>query len=133
MRDAMVTTTMPPRQADLEPTASTGAVFLALPPVVRLDDDQFYDLCRLNRELRLERAPGGGLSIMPPAGGETSRRNAEIARQLGNWARRTRTGTAFDSSCGFILPNCAAASATAAATRRSPASSLRLRYFSWIT
>ncbi len=81
------------------------ALFMHLDPVVRLNDDQFYELCRLNRNLRIERAAGGGMSIMPPAGGETSRRNAEIARQLGNWARRTRTGSSFDSSCGFVLPN----------------------------
>ena len=78
---------------------------MELQPVVRLDDDQFYELCLLNRELRIERVVGGGLSIMPPAGGDTSRRNAEIVRQLGNWARRTGTGASFDSSCGFVLPN----------------------------
>ena len=97
--------TMPPRHAEVGTVAGGGVLFLALPPVVRLDDDQFYELCRWNRELRIERAAGGGLSIMPPAGGETSRRNAEIARQLGNWAGRAGTGTAFDSSCGFVLPN----------------------------
>lgn len=97
--------TMPPRHAEVGTVAGGGVLFLALPPVVRLDDDQFYELCRWNRELRIERAAGGGLSIMPPAGGETSRGNAEIARQLGNWAGRAGTGTAFDSSCGFVLPN----------------------------
>ena len=93
------------RQADHQRVTDDGVLFLALPPVVQLDDDQFYELCRLNRELRIERAAGGGLSIMPPAGADTSRRNAEIARQLGNWARRTGTGTSFDSSCGFVLSN----------------------------
>ena len=127
MRDATVTTTTPPRHADLGPTTSNGVVFLALQPVVRLDDDQFYDLCRLNRELRIERAPGGSLSIMPPAGGETSRRNAEIARQLGNWARRTRTGTGFDSSCGFILPNGAIRSPDASWVRRERLAALTAR------
>ena len=97
--------TMPSRHADSDAASGEGALFLALPPVVRLDDDQFYELCRLNRELRIERAAGGGLSIMPPAGGDTSRRNAEIVRQLGNWTRRDGTGISFDSSCGFLLPN----------------------------
>lgn len=70
--------TTPPRHAELDGDREAGRLFLALRPVVRLDDDQFYELCRLNRELRIERAAGGGLSIMPPAGGDTSRRNAEI-------------------------------------------------------
>ena len=106
--------TMPSRHASLETVSGEGALFLALPPVVRLDDDQFYELCRLNRELRIERAAGGGLSIMPPAGGDTSRRNAEIVRQLANWARRDGTGISFDSSCGFVLPNGAIRSPDAA-------------------
>ena len=97
--------TIPSRHADLDRNIDVGGLFLALPPVVRLNEEQFFELCRLNRELRIERAAGGGLSIMPPAGGETSRRNAEIARQLGNWAKRDGTGTSFDSSCGFVLPN----------------------------
>ena len=106
--------TMPSREADLDRNIDAGGLFLALPPVVRLDEEQFFELCRLNRELRIERAAGGDLSIMPPAGGNTSRRNAEIARQLGNWARRNGTGTSFDSSCGFVLPNGAIRSPDAA-------------------
>ena len=105
---------MPTRPADLDADTEAGRLFLALPPVVRLDDDQFYELCRLNRELRIERAAGGGLSIMPAAGGDTSRRNAEIVRQLANWASRNGAGTCFESSCGFVLPNGAVRSADAA-------------------
>ncbi|MYN66679.1 MAG: Uma2 family endonuclease [Acidobacteria bacterium] len=106
--------TTPLRHAELDGDREAGRLFLALPPVVRLDDDQFYELCRLNRELRIERAAGGGLSIMPPAGGDTSRRNAEIVRQLANWASRNGAGTCFDSSCGFVLPNGAVRSPDAA-------------------
>ena len=110
--------TMRFRDADLGRNIDAGGLFLALPPVVRLDEEQFFELCRLNRELRIERAVGGGLSIMPPAGGDTSRRNAEIARQLGNWARRAGTGAGFDSSCGFVLPNGAIRSPDASWVRR---------------
>ena len=106
--------TTPSRHAALDGDREVGRQFLALPPVVRLDDDQFYELCRLNRELRIERAAGGGLSIMPPAGGDTSRRNAEVGRQLANWASRNGAGTCFDSSCGFVLPNGAVRSPDAA-------------------
>ena len=106
--------TTPTRHADLDADTEAGGLFLALPPVVHLDDDQFYELCRLNSELRIERAAGGGLSIMPPAGGDTSRRNAEIVRQLANWAGRNGAGTCFDSSCGFVLPNGAIRSPDAA-------------------
>jgi Uma2 family endonuclease len=42
---------------------------------------------------------------MPPSGGETGRRNADIAIDLGIWARQDGPGVAFDSSTGFSLPN----------------------------
>ena len=42
---------------------------------------------------------------MPPAGADTSRKNAELAVQLGIWAKRDGTGVTFDSSGGFRLPN----------------------------
>jgi Uma2 family endonuclease len=53
----------------------------------------------------MERTAEGEIIFMAPTGGETSNRNSEIIRQLGNWARQDRTGAAFDSSAGFKLPN----------------------------
>ena len=88
------------------PVSPEGVVLsLKLHPVVRLSDDQFFELCQLNRDLRIERNAGGGITIMPPTGGETSDRNAEITMQLRLWAKRDGTGVTFDSSCGFVLPN----------------------------
>ena len=88
------------------PVSSEGVVLsLKLRPVVRLSDDQFFEFCQLNRDLRIERTAGGGITIMPPTGGETSDRNAEITMQLRLWAKRDGTGVAFDSSGGFVLPN----------------------------
>ena len=88
------------------PVSPEGAVLsLKLRPVVRLSDDQFYEFCQLNRDLRIERTAGGGITIMPPTGGETSDRNAEITMQLRLWAKQDGTGVTFDSSGGFVLPN----------------------------
>jgi Uma2 family endonuclease len=74
-------------------------------PVINLDDEQFYELCQLNRDLRMERNAQGDVVIMPPVGGETSDQNAEITMQLRLWAKRDARGTTFDSSGGFLLPN----------------------------
>ena len=88
------------------PVPATGsALLLRFPPPLRLSDDRFYEFCRLNRELRIERTVEGELSIMAPAGGESSNRNAEITFQLRRWAKLDGTGTTFDSSGGFRLPN----------------------------
>jgi Uma2 family endonuclease len=68
-------------------------------------EDLFYELVRQNPNLRLERTAEGEVIIMPPTGGETGNRNHEINRQLGNWRKADGTGSAFDSSTGFKLPN----------------------------
>ncbi len=72
---------------------------------IELTDEQFYQLCINNRDLRIERNANGDLVIMPPTGGKTGNRNIEIAYQLQAWSRQNKLGMAFDSSTGFILPN----------------------------
>ncbi|MFM7576664.1 MAG: Uma2 family endonuclease [Microcystaceae cyanobacterium] len=72
---------------------------------IMLSDEQFFQLCQNNRDLRFERTCQGDLIIMPPTGGETSNRNVEIAYQLQAWSRSNQLGIAFDSSGGFKLPN----------------------------
>ncbi len=72
---------------------------------IKLTDEQFYQLCINNRDLRFEMSANGDLLIMPPTGGETGNRNIEIAYQLQAWSRHNKSGIAFDSSTGFKLPN----------------------------
>ena len=70
----------------------------------QLNDEQFFQLCQDNRDLRLERNPKGDLIIMPPTGGETSNSNAGITAQLWLWNNLHKLGVVFDSSGGFKLP-----------------------------
>ena len=72
---------------------------------INLTDEQFFQLCLNNPELRFERNKNGDLLIMSPTGGETGNRNIEIAYQLQAWSRQNKLGLAFDSSTGFKLPN----------------------------
>ena len=81
------------------------ALTLNLNSVVQLTDQQFYQLCQVNRDLRFERTATGELIIMPPAGGETGNRNAGITAQLWVWNEQAKLGKVFDSSTGFKLPN----------------------------
>ena len=82
-----------------------GALRIRLQPALCPTDDQFYEFCRLNRELRIERDTEGEVIVMAPAGWESARKNAEITSQLQAWARQDGTGTAADSSAGYVLPN----------------------------
>ena len=70
-----------------------------------LTGEQFEQLCRDNRDIRLELTSEGELIIMPPTGSLTGVRNLEISRQFANWAKANGSGIAFDSSTGFKLPN----------------------------
>lgn len=94
------------------------ALTLNLHPVLELTDDQFYELCQANRDLRLERTATGKIIIMPPAGGETGNRNIEISFQVQAWSRQNDLGIAFDSSTGFKLPNGAERSPDASWVKR---------------
>lgn len=87
--------------------------------VLRLTDDELYQLCRENRDWRIERRAEGDLELMVPTGGETGKRNLELLLALGSWAKRDGTGVAFDSSTGFLLPNGAMRSPDAAWVLRS--------------
>ncbi|MGL5034545.1 MAG: Uma2 family endonuclease, partial [Microcystaceae cyanobacterium] len=71
----------------------------------QLSDDQYFQLCRDNRDLRFERNIQGDLMIMPPTGGLTGERNSEINFQLRLWNKQHNLGKVFDSSTGFKLPN----------------------------
>ena len=68
-----------------------------------MTDDQFFEFCQLNRDLRIERNKFGDISIMSPAGSETGNRNFNLAGQLYVWSEKDNTGICFDSSTGFTL------------------------------
>jgi len=85
-------------------TLEIQPIVVRLQPVINLTDDQFYEFCQLNRDLRMERTARGELIIMSPVGGEGSIRNADLTIDLGLWNRQTGLGVVFDSSGGFKLP-----------------------------
>jgi Uma2 family endonuclease len=85
---------------------------------VHFTDEQFYQLCQNNRELQFERTAKGELIIMPPVGGESGNREADLIIDLGIWNRQTALGYTFNSSTIFKLPNGADRSPDAAWIQR---------------
>ncbi len=75
------------------------------PSKLRMNDDEFFQFCQLNPELRIERTSGGDIIVMAPTGGKTGRRNAKLIVAFGRWAEKDGSGQFFDSSTEFILPN----------------------------
>jgi Uma2 family endonuclease len=82
-----------------------NSLTINLQSVIELSDEQFFRLCHNNNDLRFERNSQGDITIMAPAGSETSARNSDVNADLVFWNRRTKLGIVFDSSGGFKLPN----------------------------
>lgn len=82
-----------------------AAVTVNLNSIIKLTDDQFYQLCRDNPDVKFERNANGEIIIMPPTGGETGNRNFELSADFAIWNRQYRLGVCFDSSTCFKLPN----------------------------
>ena len=74
---------------------------------VGLTEEQFFQLCSDNDDLRMELTAQKELIIMPPAGLNSSWRNNILSTRLTNWAEKDGTGIVFDSSAGYVLPNTA--------------------------
>jgi Uma2 family endonuclease len=47
----------------------------------KMSQEQFYEFCRLNPDLRIERTAQGEVIVMPPAFADTGNRNFKIAVQ----------------------------------------------------
>ncbi len=94
-------------------TRLIGGMFREYTPKLRLEfkkatklgDDDFFDFCRENPDVRIEMDKNGEIEIMPPTGSETGGINFELGVDFGIWVRKDGTGKGFDSSTGFILPN----------------------------
>jgi len=81
------------------------AFTINLHPIIEMTDEQFFQLCQANRDLKFERTAQGEMIVMAPTGGETGRYNSEIGADLVLWNRQTKLGVVFDSSTCFKLPN----------------------------
>ena len=80
-------------------------IVVKLRPDEPMDDDEFFDFCQRFDNERVEQTADGEIIIMPPAGFETSNRNAEIVTQLRIWAKKDASGLVTESNGEYVLPN----------------------------
>lgn len=84
------------------PTSSIDKLLLDVSHVKLMVTPEYFDqLCLDNPELRLELTKDGELIVMPPTGGESGKRNFNLAIEVGIWNRQANLGEAFDSSTGY--------------------------------
>ena len=72
---------------------------------VELSDDQFYQLCQINEDWKLEQTAKGELIIMPPVGAISGNRESDFNGYIWLWNLQTKLGKVFSSSTVFTLPN----------------------------
>ncbi len=89
-------------------------ITLYLPPSIQITDDQFFEICQINELIKIERNVDGSLILKPLLGGINSNINAGLTAQLANWNDDKSQGVVFGSDVGFILPNGAIRSPSAA-------------------
>ena len=81
----------------------SSPLVLQIPSSMQMTDEQFFEFCQVNRDLRIERNKFGELVIMFPTGSETGNREGNIFGQLWVWSEQDGTGITFSSSTGFKL------------------------------
>lgn len=71
----------------------------------RYTDDELFELCSANPDLRIERNANHELIFISPTGFVTSTYNSELVMVLGTWNKKLKNGRVSDSNGGYILPN----------------------------
>ncbi|RZK92127.1 MAG: Uma2 family endonuclease [Hymenobacter sp.] len=93
------------------PTLQTAMVYNPSQPLVlrglvtEFSDDEFFEFCQANSDLRLERNASGEIVIMTPAGFVSSAHSGEVVAQLRNWNKQYKLGRVADSSAGYTIPD----------------------------
>jgi Uma2 family endonuclease len=73
--------------------------------VGKISDEHFEEICRKNRDFKIEQTSEGELIIMPPTLPDTGWRNSDLNTDVNLWNRTSKSGIVFDSSTYFTLPN----------------------------
>ena len=81
----------------------SSPIVLRMPPRLQMTEDEFFEFCQLNRNLRIERNLRKEILLLILVGGITSNRNAILTGELGIWTDRDGTGIGFASCTEFTL------------------------------
>jgi Uma2 family endonuclease len=83
-----------------------SSISLNLAPLTRrLTRAQFYDLCRANPDVAMERSPEGESIVLSSVGGLSGIGAADFITDLAIWNRQSKLGVVFSSSTIFSLPS----------------------------
>lgn len=87
------------------PAISEEAIVLRGPLVTGFTDEEFFQFCQDNRDLRVERTADHEIIFMSPAGFLSSSASAEVVFQLKLWNKQHQLGRIGESSAAYVLPD----------------------------
>jgi Uma2 family endonuclease len=70
-----------------------------------MSDKEFFAFCQRNDVLKVERDENKQIIIMAPTNTSTGNQNVSLLTELANWNNKQKSGSCFDSSTGFTLPD----------------------------
>ncbi len=84
-------------------TKSKNKVYLTLPSLLEMSDEEFEKFSMRASPYQFEREPDGTIVMMEPTFSYGGYLNSTLSGELYNWNRRMKHGYLFDSSTGFKL------------------------------
>ncbi|MET4107949.1 Uma2 family endonuclease [Hymenobacter sp. UYP22] len=87
------------------PAISKEAIVLRGPLVTGFTDEEFFQFCQDNRDLRVERPSDHEIIFRSPAGFLSSSASAEVVFQLKLWNKQYQLGRVGESSAAYVLPD----------------------------
>ncbi|WP_197062896.1 Uma2 family endonuclease [Hymenobacter sp. APR13] len=88
----------------MRPTITEDVITLRSPVLANMSDDEFFDFCQLNADLRIERTAHHEILLMSPTGSRSGKRNARLTGQLYAWfSTHGELGEVINSNTGFTL------------------------------
>jgi Uma2 family endonuclease len=83
-----------------------NAIALKIPSKIDVfSDEELYEFCRANPDLRIERDEHGQIYIKMPTGIKTSISNSELIAEVVIWNRKYKLGKVTDAEGGYSLPD----------------------------
>jgi len=64
-----------------------------------LSDDELYEFCVANKELRIERDANQNIIIMVPVGGNSGFYEKDLIFEIEYWVRKNKSGSPFCNRC----------------------------------
>jgi Uma2 family endonuclease len=90
---------------DFVPMEVLDPIQLHTRPAIEMSDDQFFDFCQINRDLRMERTAEGDILIMTPEAASSGSGGSRLNYYFESWGETNDSGRFFGPATGFKLPN----------------------------